>query len=151
MLWLVKAVTCRKSTTMSTSRNILICVSMAVVCILATSAGRAVAGNNPVDEKWWPSEFGADDQAGAVKYITPEKRMAAVQLVKKGKTATLGMPYYNGMPLVPGRTYALSIPGGGTLTHGPLNWPGEQYDQTFMDEMVVYPKPADNSISAKTG
>ena len=136
---------------MSTSRNILICVSMAVVCILATSAGRAVAGNNPVDETWWPSEFGAEDQAGAVKYITPEKRMAAVQLVKKGKTATLGMPYYNGMPLVPGRTYALSIPGGGTLTHGPLNWPGEQYDQTFMDEMVVYPKPADNSISAKTG
>jgi hypothetical protein len=25
----------------------------------------AVAENNPVDEQWWPTEFGADDQAGA--------------------------------------------------------------------------------------
>src|SRR6266705_6008446 len=88
LLWLVKAVTCRKRTTMSNSRNILMCMIIAVVFILATSAGRAVAGNNPVDEQWWPSEFGAEDQAGAVKYITPEKRIAAVQLVKKGKTAT---------------------------------------------------------------
>src|SRR5205823_199210 len=45
---------------------------------------------------------------------------------------------YNGMPLVPGRTFALSIPGGGTPTHGPLSWPGgEHYAQTFMDEMVT--------------
>src|SRR5262245_4876934 len=137
MLWLVKAVTCRKETTMGNSRNTLTCVGIAVVFLLASSAGRAVAGNNPVDERWWPSEFGADDQTGAVKYITPEKRVAAAQLVKKGKTATLGMPYYNGMPLVPGRTYALSIPGGGTPTHGPLNWPGEAFDQTFMDELVT--------------
>ena len=36
----------------------------------------AIAGNNPVDEKWWPSEFGADDQAGATNYITPQKRVA---------------------------------------------------------------------------
>jgi hypothetical protein len=123
---------------MRNSSNIVMCVIMAGVCILATSAGRAVAGNNPVDETWWPSEFGADDQAGAVKSITPEKRLAAGQLVKQGKTATLGMPYYNGMPLVPGRTFALSIPGGGTPTHGPLSWPGgEHYAQTFMDEMVT--------------
>src|SRR5215467_13536287 len=99
----------RKGTTMGNSRNTLTLSIIAVVFTLAISAGSAVAGNNPVDEKWWPSEFGADDQAGAVKYITPEKRIAAAQLVKKGRTATLGMPYYNGMPLVPGRTFALSI------------------------------------------
>ena len=74
---------------MRTSSNLVMCVIMAGVCLLASSAGRAVAGNNPVDERWWPSEFGAEDQTGAVKYITPEKRIAAVQLVKKGKTATL--------------------------------------------------------------
>src|SRR5262245_59030134 len=89
----------RKGTTMGNSRNTLTLSIIAVMFTLAISAGSAVAGNNPVDEKWWPSEFGADDQAGAVKYITPEKRIAAAQLVKKGKTATLGMPYYNGMPL----------------------------------------------------
>ena len=105
--------------------------------IVAALVSAAVAGNNPVDENWWPSEFGAEDVLGAVQRITPEKRVAAAQLVKKGMTATLGMPYYNGLPLVPGRTYAMSIPGGGTPTHGPLNWPGESFDMTFMDELVI--------------
>jgi len=122
---------------MRDSQNKLTIVVIVVVFACAALASSGVAGNNPVDEQWWPSEFGADDQAGAVKYITPEKRVAAAQLVKKGKTATLGMPYYNGMPLVPGRTYALSIPGGGVPTHGPLSWPGEHFAQTFMDELLT--------------
>ncbi len=102
---------------------------------LVTAGGMAFAGNNPVDEKWWPSEFGPDDQAGATNYITPQKRIAAAKLVKQGKIITLGMPYSNYMPLVPGRTFALSIPG--APTHGPLNWPGDNFDQTFMDELVT--------------
>ena len=65
----------------------------------------------------------------------PEKRLAAAKLVKQGKVITLGMPYSNHMPLVPGRTFALSIPG--APTHGPLNWPGDNFDQTFMDELVT--------------
>ena len=110
---------------------------IAAAFALGSTAGTGLAQNNPVDEKWWPSEFGAGDRVGAVNHITPEKRVAAAQLVKKGRTATLGMPYYNGMPLVPGRTFALSIPGGGTPTHGPFNWPGESYDMTFMDEILT--------------
>ena len=121
-------------------RNIIDrCLTLAITLVIALGflAIDLPAGNNPVDENWWPSEFGAEDKVGAVNHITPEKRIAAVELVKKGMTATLGMPYYNGMPLVPGRTYALSIPGGGTPTHGPLSWPGENYDMTFMDEIVT--------------
>ena len=67
-----------------------------------------------MDEAWWPSEFGADDEAGGTNYITPEKRLSAVALVKQGQVVTLGMPYSNNMPLVPGRTFALSIPGNPT-------------------------------------
>jgi kynurenine formamidase len=96
-----------------------------------------VAANNPVDENWWPSEFGAEDQRGAVNYITPEKRLAAVKLVKQGRTLTLGMPYHNGMPLVPGRTYSLSIPGAGQPMHGPAPWQGEEFKHTFNDEFLV--------------
>ncbi|MCZ6634793.1 MAG: cyclase family protein [bacterium] len=107
------------------------------VIVLGVFVASAIAQNNPVDEKWWPSEFGADDKVGAVNYITPQKRVAAAMLVKKGMTATLGMPYYNGMPLVPGRTFAMSIPGGGAPTHGPFNWPGANYDMTFMDELLT--------------
>jgi kynurenine formamidase len=100
-------------------------------------AGSVLAGNNPVDERWWPSELGADDEMGGAKYITDQKRLEAAKLVKRGKMALLGMPYSNHMPLVPGRTFALSIPGGGSPTHGPLNWPGDGFDQTFMDELVT--------------
>jgi kynurenine formamidase len=100
---------------------------------LTTGAG---AENNPVDEQWWPTEFGADDQAGATNYITPEKRLEAVQLVKQGKVATLGMQYHSRIPVFPGRTFALSIPGGGGPTHN-LPWKGDNFRQTFMDELVT--------------
>jgi kynurenine formamidase len=118
---------------MRTTRNGALGSILAVA--LVTAGGVALADNNPVDEKWWPSEFGPDDEAGATNYITPEKRLAAIKLVKQGKVITLGMPYSNYMPLVPGRTFALSIPG--APTHGPLNWPGDNFDQTFMDELVT--------------
>ena len=109
--------------------------ALAATLVVGVSAPAALAGNNPVDEAWWPSEFGADDEAGGTNYITPEKRLAAAQLVKQGKVITLGMPYSNNMPLVPGRTFALSIPG--NPTHGPLSWPGDNFAQTFMDELVT--------------
>jgi kynurenine formamidase len=100
----------------------------------ALVSGGALAGNNPIDEPWWPSEFGAGDEAGGTNYITPQKRIDAAKLVKKGKQALLGHPYSNHMPLVPGRTFALSIPG--APTHGPLSWP-DGFAMTFMDELVT--------------
>ena len=110
-------------------------LACAVPLLAGAFAAGAMAGNNPVDENWWPSEFGADDQAGATNYITPAIRLAAIKLVKQGKIATLGMPYSNHMPLVPGRTFTLSIPG--YPTHGPLPWPGDSFGQTFMDEILT--------------
>jgi kynurenine formamidase len=103
----------------------------------ALAVGPAYADNNPVDEKWWPSVHGANDEIGAANYITPQKRLEAVKLVKRGKTATLGMPYSNHMPLVPGRTFTLTIPSGTNETIGPLPWEGKSYDQSFFDEMVT--------------
>ena len=110
-------------------------LKLSLLAVSALFAGAAFAGNNPIDEPWWPSEFGPDDEMGASQYITPQKRIEAAKLVKKGKMALLGMPYSNHMPLVPGRTFALSIPG--MPTHGPLNWPGDNFSMTFMDEIVT--------------
>jgi hypothetical protein len=94
-------------------------------------------GNNPVDEKkWWPGELGASDEQGGSGYITVQKRLEVAKLVKRGKIALLGHPYSNHMPLVPGRTFALTIPRGGTTTYGPLSWPGEGFKQTFYDEVA---------------
>jgi kynurenine formamidase len=99
--------------------------------------GSAWAGNNPVDEKWWPSEFGANDERGAANYIDNAKRLSALKLVKQGKVASLGRVYHNQMPLIPGRTFALSIPGAGGPTHGPLSWPGKNFYMTFLDELLI--------------
>jgi kynurenine formamidase len=109
---------------------------LTVALFASAVAFGAQAGNNPVDENWWPSEFGADDEAGATNYITPEKRMAAAQLVKTGRVATLGMPYHNTTPLFPGRVLSLTIPSGGGPTHN-LAWTGDSYRQTFMDELMT--------------
>ncbi len=118
-------------------------LAMAVALLFGTvvvgttvMAQEDLSGNNPVDQDWWPSEFGPDDEAGATNYITEEKRLDAVKLVKEGKVATLGMPYHNRMPLFPGRVFNLTIPSGGAPTHD-LTWPGDAFGQTFMDEMVV--------------
>ena len=94
------------------------------------------AANNPVDQQWWPSEFGQNDQAGGTNWITSESRIAAAKLVKRGMVATLGMPYHGRMPLFPGRTWALSIPGGGAPTHD-LPWGDPGTRQTFMDELLT--------------
>ena len=107
-----------------------------LMCVACAFSAPLLADNNPVDEPWWPSEFGAEDQAGGTNYINAEKRVAAAQLVRKGEVVTLGMPYHSRMPLFPGRIFSLSIPGGGKPTHD-LSWSGENYRQTFMDEMVT--------------
>ena len=62
--------------------------------------------------------------------------MAAAQLVKTGRVATLGMPYHNTTPLFPGRVLSLTIPSGGGPTHD-LAWSGDSYRQTFMDEIMT--------------
>ena len=110
--------------------------AVASALVLALGTGGAAAQNTPVDEGWWPSEFGAEDEAGATGWITPEKRIAAAGLVTEGKVATLGMPYHARTPLFPGRLFSLTIPSGGGPTHD-LAWAGDAYRQTFMDELVT--------------
>ena len=72
----------------------------------------------PLEENWAPSEWGADDKVGAPNRTTPEIVMKAVGLVKQGKTATLGKLYDHDIPLIPWRSYRMTIPG--TPTGGPF-------------------------------
>jgi hypothetical protein len=60
---------------------------------------------------WWPNAlWGANDQAGGSNWITPEKILKAVSLVRTGKTIELGHVYEKGMPLIGQRSYNLFIP-----------------------------------------
>ena len=63
-----------------------------------------------------PSHRGRGDQAGASNWITPEKVLEAVRLVKTGKIYEIGQVYEKGMPLFGQRTYALLSPGGPTYS-----------------------------------
>src|SRR5687768_14140538 len=65
-------------------------------------------------EKWWPSKWGADDEAGASNHITPAKVLDAAKWIRDGKVYRLGRVYEQGMPLFGQRAFVLRIPGGPT-------------------------------------
>jgi kynurenine formamidase len=82
--------------------------SISLVLILL---GVGTAQETPIGPKWWPSEWGADDQRGAANRITPQKVLSAASLITEGKIYQLGRPYEHGMPLLGKRVYSLTIPG----------------------------------------
>ena len=81
-------------------------------CLSALATVPAWAVNDqPLNENWAPSEWGADDKAGAVNRTTPDMVLNAVRLVKQGKVATLGKVYQQDMPIFGARSWRLTIPG----------------------------------------
>lgn len=64
----------------------------------------------PIGSKWWPSEWGAQDQRGAANRITPEKILQGTRLIRNGKVYQLGRVYEDGMPFPDGRHLNVSIP-----------------------------------------
>ncbi len=86
--------------------------NIAFLSLLIAIAGNAQEYNDePLDDNWAPSEWGAYDKAGAVNRTTPELVLKAVGLVKQGKVATLGKVYASDMPVYGTRSYKLTIPG----------------------------------------
>src|SRR3954452_5837638 len=65
----------------------------------------------PIGPKWWPSEWGPDDQRGAANRQTAEKVLEAKDLIRTGKVYQLGRPYEHGMPIPGKRHFSLTIPG----------------------------------------
>lgn len=80
------------------------CFLLVVCCVWAS-------GDTPFGRIWWPSEFGPDDQRGAINRQTPEHVAKAAGMIKEGKIYQLGRVYEQGMPLAGKRHYSLTIPG----------------------------------------
>lgn len=78
----------------------------------------AQGAGTPIGEKWWPSKWGPEDQAGASNHITPEKILDAMKNIKTGKVYEIGRLYESTMPKFGERAFTLRIPG--TPTGGPL-------------------------------
>ena len=76
---------------------------------------------DPVD-KWWPSEWGADDQRGSMNRLTPAKVIEAALLITKGEIYDMGRVFEEDMPLFSltpkNRKFTLVIPG--APTWGPM-------------------------------
>lgn len=100
----------------------LIGISAALAALGAVGMAQAQnappVNDAPITEKWFPTEFGAADQAGAINRITPEYVMKVMKLVKTGKSTTLGKVYSRDIPGFGARAWQLSIPG--TPTGGPF-------------------------------
>jgi kynurenine formamidase len=54
---------------------------------------------------WYPSKYGADDEAGALNEITPAKVLSAVALVRQGIVHDLAHVLHQDVPAFPGRTF----------------------------------------------
>src|SRR6516225_5636346 len=55
--------------------------------------------------RWWPSNYGTDDQAGALNEITPAKVLEAIRLVRRGHVYDLAHVLDQDIPAFPGRTF----------------------------------------------
>ena len=81
---------------------------------------------------WWPHPtWGAEDQAGASNWITPEKIVAASKWIETGKTYELGHVYEREMFVPKNRTFQLIIPS--FPTYGPFG----KERIVFNDELLI--------------
>src|SRR5262245_25317561 len=62
-------------------------------------------GTAPDTAGWWPSRYGAGDQAGALNEIAPATVLAAVRLVRRGEVYDLAHILHQDIPAFPGRTF----------------------------------------------
>ncbi len=81
-----------------------------------------------MSDAWWPSKYGADDQTGTLNEITPEKRVEAARLVRRGQVYDLGRILDEHVPAFPGRSFRQSLVTSAHLLNrrrpdaGPMGW-----------------------------
>ena len=89
---------------------------------------RAQTGAPP--QPWWPSRWGAADEAGASNLITPEKVLDAVKWIRDGKIYRIGRVYEAGMPIFGGRSSRCAFPS--APTGGPFGENKLVYNDEFL-------------------
>jgi kynurenine formamidase len=90
------------------------------------------------DQRWWPSQFGADDEHGMLNHVTGAKRRAAMALVTEGRLYDLGRVLDERIPVFPGRffrqtlvTTAHHANEEGGVGDNDVNWITEQVSATM--------------------
>ncbi|HEX2035679.1 MAG TPA: cyclase family protein [Chloroflexota bacterium] len=108
--------------------------SVDVSTVSSRERAQGAAPAEPVEERWWPSRYGADDQLGTLNEITPTKVVAAARLVRQGRVYDLGRTLHENVPAFPGRFWRQTLvatahlanprrPGGMQATaHSAMGW-----------------------------
>lgn len=92
----------------------------------------AYGANGSRSDQWWPTEYGADDQAGRVNELTPDRTLEALKLPKSGQALELAQTLEAGVPAFPPRMWSQHI-----LAHGAQAVLGEGgSDTTYYEEQV---------------
>src|SRR5512134_3708990 len=95
----------------------------------------ALAVNDePLTDKWAPSEWGPDDKAGAANRRSAASVLKAIKLVKQGKVATLGKIYQQDAPGFSSRGWRMVIPG--LPTGGPFGKPELVYNDEYVSTEI---------------
>lgn len=94
-------------------------MGLVVLLVVVLIGGVASAGAADYSRKpWWPSEWGADDQLGALNRVTPAKVLEATKLITTGAVYDMAHVFEESMPLFSltpfHRKYTLLVPGGPT-------------------------------------
>jgi kynurenine formamidase len=84
----------------------------------------------PAVKPWWPSRWGAQDEAGATNWITPQKVLEAAKHIRDGKIYRIGRDYVTEMPKFGARAFTLRIPG--APTGGPFGANKLVYNDEFL-------------------
>ena len=117
----------------STRRTFLGALGLGAVATAWAPASAQAQATAPV-KPWWPSRWGAGDQAGASNWITPEKVLDAAKLIRDGKIYRLGRTYEAGMPFFGTRSFSLKIPG--SPTGGPFGANKLVYHDEFVTGQI---------------
>ncbi len=106
----------------------------ALAALAWLSAPANAANDQPLTENWAPSEWGADDKAGAVNRTTAAMVLKAAKLVKQGKVATLGKVYQQDAPGFGSRGWRMTIPG--LPTGGPFGPQELVYNDEYLSTEI---------------
>ena len=96
----------------------------------AQSPAVLAVNDEPLKDKWAPSEWGPNDRAGSANRRSSQSVLAAMKLVKKGKVATLGKVYQQDAPGFGTRGWRMVIPG--LPTGGPFGPQELVYNDEFL-------------------
>ncbi len=83
----------------------------AILFFTSLVAAVAWSQETPIGPKWWPAEWGPEDQRGAANRLTPTKVIEAKNAIQTGRIYQLGRLYEFGMPIPGKRHFSLTIPG----------------------------------------